>query len=373
MLNKRLADKPMSLMTLADLSTTQIATLIKLSLAYKTIATVYRTGGIISRLPKESVALIFNKRSTRTRVASETAITALGGSALFLGKDDIQLGVNESLEDTARIIGSMTAGIMARVGEHVEVETLAQKAGVPVINALSDLWHPTQILADIMTMYEILTPAEQNPLSRFKSSNTPERDAFALAEQIDPLAALQGKKIVWVGDVNNVLNDMLVSLPRLGMKMAVAAPQGYDKVDPRVWKRVEEAGTADQILITNSPAEALRDADFVVTDTWISMGQEAEKEARLKAFNGFQVTEKLCQESGAKPDWKFLHCLPRKAEEVDDEVFYGPRSHVFREGENRKWTIMACFGSVLVGRDPTDRRADRNLNLRSTLFATWTI
>lgn len=122
MLNKRLADKPMSLMTLADLSTTQIATLIKLSLAYKTIATVYRTGGIISRLTKESVALIFNKRSTRTRVASETAITALGGNALFLGKDDIQLGVNESLEDTARIIGSMTAGIMARVGEHVEVE-----------------------------------------------------------------------------------------------------------------------------------------------------------------------------------------------------------------------------------------------------------
>jgi ornithine carbamoyltransferase len=103
------------------------------------------------------------------------------------------------------------------------------------------------------------------------------------------------------------------------------------------------------------------------------MGQEAEKEARLKAFNGFQVTEKLCQESGAKPDWKFLHCLPRKAEEVDDEVFYGPRSHVFREGENRKWTIMACFRSVLIGRDPTDRRADRNLNLRSTLFATWTI
>lgn len=119
---RRLADKPMSLMTLADLSTTQIATLIKLSLAYKTIATDVRTGGIISRLTKESVALIFNKRSTRTRVASETAITALGGSALFLGKDDIQLGVNESLEDTARIIGSMTAGIMARVGEHVEVE-----------------------------------------------------------------------------------------------------------------------------------------------------------------------------------------------------------------------------------------------------------
>lgn len=125
----------------------------------------------------------------------------------------------------------------------------------------------------------------------------------------------------------------------------------------------EEADTADKILITNSPAEALKDADFVVTDTWsvrasakemqslpdvvdgirISMGQEAEKEARLKAFAGFQVTEKLCQESGAKPDWKFLHCLPRKAEEVDDEVFYGLRSHVFREGENRKWTIMALF------------------------------
>jgi ornithine carbamoyltransferase len=115
---------------------------------------------------------------------------------------------------------------------------LARKAGVPVINALSDLWHPTQILADIMTMYEILTPAKQNPLSNFRRGDQPEKNALTLAEQIDPFVALQGKKIVWVGDVNNVLNDMLVSLPRLGMKMAVAAPQGYDQVDPRVWKRV---------------------------------------------------------------------------------------------------------------------------------------
>jgi len=146
------------------------------------------------------------------------------------------------------------------------------------------------------------------------------------------------------------LHDILVTLPRLGHKVRVGTPaqQAYQCPKP-VWDRVKELGCDKDIFWTDNPYEAVRGADVVVTDTWISMGQEAEKAQRLRDFQGFQVTEKLCKEGGANPDWKFLHCLPRKSNEVDDEVFYGSRSLVFPEAENRKWTIMALF-DLLIGR-----------------------
>jgi len=146
------------------------------------------------------------------------------------------------------------------------------------------------------------------------------------------------------------LHDMLVTYPRLGHKLRVASPDDPKYRAPQpVWNRVLELGCDTGIWWGTDPREAVRGADVVVTDTWISMGQEAEKEERLKAFKGYQVTETLCREGGANPDWKFLHCLPRKADEVDDEVFYGPRSLVFSESDNRKWTIMAVF-DLLFGK-----------------------
>lgn len=332
-----------SLLTLADMPTDQIDRLLQHSATLKHRAKFTAPGvaDIESSLAKKTIALLFSKRSTRTRVASESSIAALGGHAMFLSPSDIQLGVNESLYDTTHVVSSMVDGIMARVGQHEEVEMLAKYSSVPVINALSSRFHPTQILADLLTMLEI-TSNGHGPLPL--------------------LQTLAGKKVAWVGDSNNILNDMLVTYPRLGMDVSVAAPQGSAYAcDPVVWDLMQKAldempahmsrGTVEW---GHDPKHAVKDADFIVTDTWyvyytnirVSMGDEGEKEQRMRDFAGFQVTDELARQGGAKPDWKFLHCLPRKAEEVSDGVFYGPHSFVFPEAENRKWTIMACFEYV---------------------------
>jgi len=266
--------------------------------------------------------LMFSKRSTRTRVASESATALLGGHAMFLGASDIQLGVNETLLDTSKVISSMVDGIMARVGDHSEVIEIAKHSSVPVINALSSLYHPTQILADLQTLLETHGPF--NPY----------------------LTSLSGLTVSWVGDSNNILNDMIVSFPRLGINLQIATPEGYEVDEGIVEMAVEGIRREDgkgKLEVGHDPRRAVKGADVVVTDTWISMGQEDEKSERLKAFDGFQVTEKLCKEGEAKSDWKFMHCLPRKSEEVDDEVFYGKRSLVFPQAENRKWTTMSVF------------------------------
>ncbi|RSH77212.1 ornithine carbamoyltransferase [Apiotrichum porosum] len=349
-LKHRATAPPEHLLTLADYSVDDISSLvlsaIKFKLQFKTFGPSY----IRQSLSNRTVALMFSKRSTRTRVASETSVSALGGHAMFLGSQDIQLGVNESLRDTATVVGSMTDGIMARVGGHDEVETLAKYSPVPIVNALSDLYHPTQILADLVTMVETYIP---EPLVIPEAIQPTGRSWVPIKQWLDDTVnvqqLLQGKKIAWVGDTNNMTNEFLVTFPRFGMEVAVAAPKGYDAVDPRVWARVTEAGTESLITFTNTPAEAIANADIIVTDTWISMGQEEESKARLEAFTGYQLTNELIEGSGAKPDWKFMHCLPRHQDEVNDEVFYGDRSLVFPEAENRKWTIMAVF-DALMGR-----------------------
>jgi ornithine carbamoyltransferase len=331
--------RPQHLLTLADLSVNQINRVLARSVELKKIsAPLLRAGGYKSPLPEQTllhktIALPFSKRSTRTRVSSDTAITLLGGKALFLGKEDIQLGVNESARDTAIVIGSMCQGIFARVGDHSEIEELAKYSPVPVVNALSSFWHPMQILADLLTLHEHahLFPKSSTPIATEHPS-------------LDPLPPLT---VAYLGDSTNVLHDMLVSFPRLGHSMRVATPplKAYQCPEP-VWDQVQELGCDKKIHWTADPREAVHGADVVVTDTWISMGQEAEKAERLKAFQGYQVTERLCAEGGAKEHWKFMHCLPRKKDEVDDEVFYGPRSLVFPEAENRKWTTMALFDIV---------------------------
>ncbi|KAH7886649.1 Aspartate/ornithine carbamoyltransferase [Phlebopus sp. FC_14] len=335
------------LMTMADLTAPQIMRLVNHAHYLKQISLPWLAPqqqtkrNTRLRMPSQSlfnksIALIFSKRSTRTRLSAETAAVLLGGRALFLGREDIQLGVNETPRDTARVIGGMCQGIFARVGAHEEIEELAKYSPVPVLNALSSLWHPTQILADVLTL--------QEHAHLFESTST---SAPSKSKTLLPLRPLT---VAYVGDSANVLHDMLVTYPRLGHKLRVASPQQDAYRCPKpVWDRVTELGCDNDIWWGSDPREAVKGADVVVTDTWISMGQEAEKAQRLKDFAGYQVTEALCREGGANPNWKFLHCLPRKQDEVDDEVFYGPRSLVFPEADNRKWTIMAAF-DLLFGK-----------------------
>ncbi|KAH6902691.1 ornithine carbamoyltransferase 1 [Coprinopsis sp. MPI-PUGE-AT-0042] len=320
-------------MTLADMSVPEIQATLKHSYKLKTMSKPWLLpqGSMQAdsvkklRLPSQSlfnktIALLFSKRSTRTRVASETATALLGGRALFLGREDIQLGVNETVRDSAQ-------GIFARVGDHSEIEELAKHSPVPVINALSSLWHPTQILADLLTLHEHAHLLEGKEAPKKMTS----------------LPSLRPLTVAYVGDSANVLHDMLVTYPRLGHTLRVASPPQY-RAPPEVWKRVEELGCDKGIEWTEDPKAAVKGADVIVTDTWISMGQEAEKAERLKAFEGYQVTMDMLKD--AAPNWVFMHCLPRKSDEVDDEVFYSDRSLVFPEAENRKWTTMAVFDNI---------------------------
>lgn len=238
---------------------------------------------------------------------------------MFLGAGDIQLNVNETLYDTSRVISSMVSGIVARVGPHSDILGLAKDSTVPVINALCDTYHPMQIIADFATLTQSYgTSAE----------------------------GLRGLKIAWVGDANNVLFDMCIGARKLGIEMAVATPRGYE-LPARIKQEIDAAGEG-KLSETNEPLEAVKDADVVVTDTWVSMGQEKEMQERLKAFAGYQVTEEMGRKAGAKEDWRFMHCMPRHPEEVSDEVFYGKRSLVFPEAENRLWSAIATLEGFMV-------------------------
>lgn len=223
----------------------------------------------------------------------------------------------------------MTSAIVARVGPHSDVADLAKHSSVPVINALSDLYHPMQIIADFLTITEI------NPSSSSTS------------------LGLEGMKIAWVGDANNVLFDLAIGAAKLGVDVAVATPKGYEI--PSAMREVikQAASTTDRpgkLTETTVPEDAIKDADILVTDTWVSMGQEEETAKRLKAFSGFQITSELAKRGGAKDSWSFMHCLPRHPEEVSDEVFHGPRSVVFREAENRLWSAISVLESFVVNK-----------------------
>ncbi|KAF7332303.1 Ornighine carbamoyltransferase [Mycena kentingensis (nom. inval.)] len=367
-----------NLLTLADLTVPQIQRLLNNAHVLKTTSTpwLFPHGALPAkrskklRLPSQSlfnksIAMLFSKRSTRTRVAAETSATILGGRALFLGREDIQLGVNESVRDSARVIGGMCQGIFARVGDHSELAELAEHSPVPVVNALSSLWHPTQILADLMTLHEhteefgVPPPPDSLPQ---RGQRGPPPNKYQIRNQLQKkakvptyeLPALRPLTIAYVGDSANVLHDMLVTFPRFGHSMRVATPADKKYRAPdAVWDRVVELECDKHIKWVTDPKDAVKGADVVITDTWISMGQEDEAAQRYKDFAGYQVTEELCRLGGANPDWKFMHCLPRKQSEVDDEVFYGPRSLVFPEADNRKWTIASVF-DIIIGKQDLD-------------------
>ncbi|KAL2423337.1 Ornithine carbamoyltransferase, mitochondrial [Exophiala dermatitidis] len=323
------SSSPRHLLSISNLTPTELSTLVNNATAHKN-SKLPTTWPLRNGLSNQTIALLFSKRSTRTRVSTESAVVAMGGHPMFLGKDDIQLGVNESLYDTSVVISSMVTGIVARVGPHSDIANLAKDSSVPVINALCDTYHPMQIIADFATLTQTFnTPAEK----------------------------LKGLRIAWVGDANNVLFDMCIGARKLGIEMAVATPRGYE-IPAKIKKEIDAAG--DGVLFeTNSPEEAVKGANVIVTDTWISMGQEAEKAKRILAFEGYQVTEELARKGGAAEDWKFMHCLPRHPEEVSDEVFYGKRSLVFPEAQNRLWSAIATLEAFVVNKGQVKKTEQR--------------
>lgn len=319
---------PRHLLSIDDLTPKEFTTLLDRAEELKTVTKSSKApADVATALSGKTIALLFSKLSTRTRVSTEGAVAILGGHPMFLGRNDIQLGVNETLYDSSVVISSMVSGIVARVDSHKDITNLAMWSSVPVINALSDSFHPMQTIADFLTI----------------------RESYAAEGRTD----LRGLKIAWVGDANNVLYDLALGAAKLGAHVSVATPKGYEI--PGTFREMvcaagDLAGNGFQLETTNVPEEALKDADVVVTDTWISMGQEDEKAKRLKAFEGYQITNELVKRGGAKEDWRFMHCLPRHPEEVDDDVFYSPRSLVFPEAENRLWSALAVLEAFVVNK-----------------------
>lgn len=261
------------------------------------------------------LAMIFTKSSTRTRVSFEAGIYQLGGTAQFLSSNDIQLGRGEPISDTAQVLSRMVDGIMIRTFAQSDVEDLAKYGTIPVINGLTDLLHPCQILADLMTYYE------------HKGSFT--------------------GKLAFIGDGNNVANSLLVGCAKLGLDIAVGCPEGFDPdADVLAAAKQAAAQSGSEIVITHDPIEAAQGADAVYTDVWASMGQESDAQDKYKHFSDYQVNEKLT--ARCKQDYIFLHCLPaHRGEEVTASVIDGSHSVVFDEAENRLHAQKAVMALLM--------------------------
>ncbi len=277
------------------------------------LAESMRTGSYDRRpLAGQTLAMIFMKASTRTRVSFEVGTYQLGGHALFLSPRDVQLGRGEPIADTAKVLSRYVNGIMIRTFSHADVEELAREASVPVINGLTDLVHPCQVLADILTIRQ-------------------------------QMGSIAGRKVAWIGDGNNMANSWINASFTLGFELSLACPEGYDP-DPALLAR---ARTRASVSVVRDPATAARDADVITTDVWASMGQEEEQSIREKAFRGFCVDAALM--STAARGAIFLHCLPaHRGEEVTADVIDGPQSRVWDEAENRLHVQKAIM-AVLMG------------------------
>ena len=294
-------------LTLSDYSPKEISEILKQSLM------LARQRRPSTKLRGKTITMIFQKPSTRTRASFETAVAQLGGHPMNLNWNEMQLGRGETIHDTAKVVDRYSDAIMARVFRHGELEELAKHAKAPVINGLSDKHHPCQILADLLTL-------------------------------LQHKRRLKGLKLAYVGDGNNVCNSLLIGCAKTGVNIAVAAPEGY-KPDAEAVNEAEKAGreTGTMVQVLEDPEAAVRGADAVYTDTFVSMGMEKEKEERLRIFlPKYQVNAALF--SKAKPDALFLHCLPaHRGEEVADAVIDGPNSAVWDEAENRLHTSKALL------------------------------
>ncbi|WP_100330363.1 ornithine carbamoyltransferase [Bacillus xiapuensis] len=301
----------MDLLQLADFSSESIEGLVRLADDMKK-----NKGNYANSLQGQILGMIFEKSSTRTRVSFEAAMLQLGGHAMFLSSNDLQIGRGETIEDTGQVLSGYLDGIMIRTHHHSRIEALAEAASIPVINGLTDAYHPCQALADLLTVYELK--------GKFK-----------------------GQKLVYVGDGNNVAHSLMIGCAMTGMNFTLTAPAGYEPASEIVEKAKEMAArTKAKIEITADPCEAVKEADFIYTDVWTSMGQEEEAKERLKAFAAYQVNDQLM--SLAKADCKFMHCLPaHRGEEVSASVMDGAASVVFQQAENRLHAQKAVLYSLM--------------------------
>ncbi|MEM4473162.1 MAG: ornithine carbamoyltransferase [Archaeoglobaceae archaeon] len=283
------------LLSISDLSRDEILQIIEMAEKLK----AERKNGIFKDyLKNKSLAMIFELPSTRTRVSFEVAMFELGGYALYLNWNDLQLGRGEPIKDTARVMSRYVNAVMMRVRNHRTLEEFARFSSIPVINGLSNLEHPCQILADLLTIKE-------------------------------KKGKLHGIKLAWIGDGNNVCNSLILASVKLGIRMDVSCPKGYEP-NAEILRQAMQSGN---VRIVRDPREAVANADVIYTDVWTSMGQEKEMEERLKAFQGYQVNEELLKLS---KNAIVMHCLPaHRGEEITEEVIEGPNSVVFDQAENR--------------------------------------
>ena len=307
--------KGKDMLSIHDLSVDEVQEILALA---KELKAKQKAGVPHKILKGKTLGMIFEKSSTRTRVSFETGMYQLGGQALFLSNRDLQLGRGEPIRDTARVLSRYLDGIMIRTFGHDRVEELAKWADIPVINALTDLLHPCQVLTDLLTIEE------------YKGKN------------------LKGLKMAYVGDGNNMTNSFLYGCAKVGMTFVAATPEDY-RPDETVFKNALEDAkeTGAALSLVTDPKEAVKDADIVVTDTWASMGQEAEHEARKKIFAPYQVNKELLK--GADKRVIVMHCLPAyRGEEITEEVLEANADVIFDEAENRLHTQKAIMALTMA-------------------------
>lgn len=308
--------KGRSLLTLKDYSSEEIDYLLKLA---KTEKDNSRSGIVQQRFLGKSLAMLFEKRSTRTRCAFETAFGEEGGNPVFLSSEDIQLGAKESVEDTARVFGRMFDGIEFRGFKQETVEILAKYSGIPVYNGLTDLYHPTQILADLLTIWE-------------------------------EFGYLKGIKLAYVGDGrNNVANSLIIASGKMGLNISIVSPKElWPDADLVEYAKDCCKSSGGSIKVTDDVYEGVKGAQVIYTDVWVSMGEESQQSERIELLSPYQVNQKLMDATGDK-DTIFLHCLPAvKDMEVSFDVIEGDKSRVWDEAENRKHTIKAIMLATLL-------------------------
>ena len=301
------------LISLHDLTSEELNNLLKLGLKLKS---ELKNGVAHPILKGKTLGMIFTKSSTRTRVSFEVGMTQLGGYPLFLSSNDIQLGRGETIHDTAKVLERYLDGIMIRTYAHSDVIELAEEANIPVINALTDLLHPCQVLADLMTAYE-------------------------------HKGRLEGLKFAYVGDGNNMAHSIMYGCAKAGLDCAIATPKDY-ACDGEVIEnaKADFKASGRELILTEDPVEAVKNADIVYTDTWVSMGQESEKAERQRVFMPYQVNDSLFLQ--AKDDAVFMHCLPAyRGFEVTESVIDGKQSVIFDEAENRLHAQKAVMATLM--------------------------
>lgn len=305
--------KGRDVLTWLDYSSKEVKELLELAFNLKSLA---KDGFHPPLLSGKTVGLIFEKHSTRTRISFEVGITQLGGHAMYMHASDLQIGRGESISDTGKVLSGYLDGIMMRANSHKTVEELAYAASIPVINGLTELYHPCQALADLLTVLEVK-------------------------------GYLAGQKIAYIGDGNNVANSLIIASAHLGVNISIASPIGFE-VNSHILERAQQIANINgsSIVTTVDPIEAVKHADVIYTDVWTSMGQEVESNERRLAFKDYQINDELVKH--AKSDYIFLHCLPaHREEEVASSIIDGPHSVVFEQAENRLHAQKAILASIL--------------------------